>query len=252
MPPHEQSRCYSDIVVPEDVVKVKKSQGKLKRHHPHSHLRMLFLLLMSLVITSVITICCMMERLRLESSLHSVLNGLLNADLIHSHDGFIFADMDRHHKKSLRPLDIECKLLGTLYMHLAARQSHDLMEILRGAHVIVQNDNGFYYSHFQNLSSNIHFRFSSHYSIVQQYAIPQGPLLDTILLGITHDNSSWFQFEGAAWDPFTRPMDSLIHVLNYFEYTFRRVQIGPLGTSIHTDQSPLVIPFRSFNNIKQD
>jgi hypothetical protein len=116
-------------------------------------------------------------------------------------------------------------------------------------------------------------RRSSHTSSNTQYGLPAGELLQTLLLGeiessdvqlwvrrqptlaspgcaahtvgLAQGPDSWFQLEGAEWDPLHHPVRSLVHIINYFEYKATGRQIGPLCTSRHTDAYPIVMRFRA-------
>jgi hypothetical protein len=128
-------------------------------------------------------------------------------------------------------------------------------------------------SHLQRAAK----RASSHRSVAPQYGVPEGKLLrvsgeakseraslfsrarflpldrrradgwcaQTVLVGeadkTTHD--TWFQFEANPWDPWHLPLDSFMHMFNYLQYLFTGYQIGPLGSSNHTDSNPLAIEY---------
>ncbi len=140
---------------------------------------------------------------------------------------------------------LEVSLLGTMFVDISDRNITLFMNILQGAHVVMINDHSEYYQRFKHMV-HAYTRPSSHYSKVQQYAIPQGTILTTLLTGTTASNETWFQFEGASWDPFRHPMESLIHILNYVEYVLLNEQIGPLGMSKNTDKHPLKIQQKRF------
>lgn len=84
---------------------------------------------------------------------------------------------------------------------------------------------------------------SSHHSIVPMYGVPEGSVLRTMLTGRNRDGDTWFQFEGANWNPFGRPLESVMHAINYVQYMVTAKQVGPLGASIFTDQNPLRVAF---------
>lgn len=75
------------------------------------------------------------------------------------------------------------------------------------------------------------------------YGVPEGSVLRTMLTGRNHDGDTWFQFEGANWNPFGRPLESVMHAINYVQYMVTAKQVGPLGASIYTDRNPLRVAF---------
>ncbi|KDO32931.1 hypothetical protein SPRG_02624 [Saprolegnia parasitica CBS 223.65] len=237
MPPHEQRSLSLTCV---DRALLLPQRTPKRRREERRRLPLVYLLLLLLSGMTACMVVSIVQRMSLEATLLRVVQDLRHATLLHGENGLVHAAIQRPRVSSAM-LDSECKVLGTLYLHLVDRQSHLLMEILRGAHVVVADDRGYYYDLLQNVSAQAYKRISSHYSSAPQYAVPQGPLLDTILVGTTARNDSWFQFEGAAWDPFARPIDSVLHVLHFLEYSLRGVQIGPLGTSAFTDKTPLRI-----------
>lgn len=138
----------------------------------------------------------------------------------------------------------ERQVIEIIYWHLIEQNPITMMEIFKGAHVIVRGDQGEYYHTFQTLDpDSVYVRMSSHFSKVKQVGITQGSFLTTLLCGETPESDTWFQFESAPWNPWGDPLESLVHVLNYLEYIFRGVQIGPLGTSVYTDASPLIVTY---------
>jgi len=57
-----------------------------------------------------------------------------------------------------------------------------MSEILRGAHIVVEEDHGAFYSWFTQMQDSYR-RTSSHRSIVPMYGIDEGSVLRTILTG---------------------------------------------------------------------
>ncbi|KAF0682756.1 Aste57867_25159 [Aphanomyces stellatus] len=213
------------------------------RHHHHRKLNSLFYTLAVVVVACALLLFSMLQRMTLDATLHDLMNAFVNADFVPHPTKDDLVELRVPESRVVQPIDIERQLLGTLFTKLLDRKRKLMMEVVKGAHVIVENDQGRYYELFKTISTTTYSRISSHFSIDVQYAVPQGYLLDTLLTGTTSHNDSWFQFEGANWDPFERPVDSVIHCLNYIEYKIRGVQVGPLGTSLHTDSNPLRIAF---------
>ncbi|KAM3576140.1 hypothetical protein VYU27_002016 [Nannochloropsis oceanica] len=117
-----------------------------------------------------------------------------------------------------------------------------MSEILRGAHIVVEEDRGAFYSWFTHMQDSYR-RTSSHRSIVPMYGIDEGSVLRTILTGRTGDGHTWFQFEGAGWEPFKKPFESFLHAVNYVQYRVTGKQVGPLGVSAFTDRRPIRLRF---------
>ncbi|KAG9416562.1 hypothetical protein AC1031_000961 [Aphanomyces cochlioides] len=246
--PHELEACIppTEPHHKSDGKNHKRRHHKRRHHHHHHHpsLQSLFYTLSVVVVGCALLLFSMLQRMTLDTTLHDLMNSFVNADFIpHPTRGIV--ELRIHESRMVQPIDIERELLGTLFTQVLNRQRKLMMEVVKGAHVIIENDNGRFYELFKTISSDTYSRISSHYSNDVQYGVPQGALLDTLLTGTTSANDSWFQFEGANWDPFQRPVDSFLHCLNYIEYKIRGVQVGPLGTSSHTDRNPLRIPFRN-------
>ena len=134
----------------------------------------------------------------------------------------------------------EAILLGTLFVRVANGSLPLMRHILQGAHVVIQGDNGAYYHLLRHLPG-AHDRRSSHRSCSRQFGVPEGHTLRNVLVGSEPDHSTWFQLEGAPWHPSRRPWLSFLHMVNYLNYLACDCQIGPLGSSPHTDKRPLFV-----------
>ncbi|OQR99368.1 hypothetical protein ACHHYP_06920 [Achlya hypogyna] len=242
MAPHEH-RPSPSSVVPWRALPTKQP---IRRPLGFRHTYQLTVMVALFVAGSSLTLFSLAQRMALATTLQNVMASLRTATMIAGTDGLVRAEIPD------RPdiIDVEAKVLGTLYTRLT--DSGLLQDILRGAHVVVAYDRGFYYDLFRNLSTAVHTRQSSHFSTAPQLAVPQGPLLNTLLMGKTIEHDSWFQLEGSTWDPISRPMDSLVHVLNYLEYCVGGVQVGPLGTSPFTDRFPLRLAHDPFVLVASD
>ncbi|GMI12815.1 hypothetical protein TrVE_jg961 [Triparma verrucosa] len=114
-----------------------------------------------------------------------------------------------------------------------------LVEIVKGAHVVVKGDSGAYYEWLKDMDG-LQKRSSSHFSVKQQYALKMGKTLQTLLFGINHDGDTWFQLEGrevSGWKG--NWVDSSIHIINFVEYKISGNNVGPLGSSRWTESEPL-------------
>lgn len=78
--------------------------------------------------------------------------------------------------------DAEVTLLGTLHVRIANRSMYMTEQLLRGAHVVVRGDGGYFYRMFSRFEG-AYTRTSSHYSSRVQYGIPEGRYLRTLLFG---------------------------------------------------------------------
>jgi len=110
--------------------------------------------------------------------------------------------------------------------------------ILSGAHVqFLDPEGGFH--HFLISRRGAYPRISSHPSTSEQYGVKEGRILQTILIGTNSDNRTWFQLEGAPWDPHGSIGNIINHSLDAVIYFITRRNIGPLGTTSYTDKNPL-------------
>lgn len=133
----------------------------------------------------------------------------------------------------------ESPILGFLFSQVIGKDRTLMEEVLRGAHIRVQDTDGWVYK-FLTSQPGAYKRISSHRSTKPQFGIPEGHILSTILVGAV-DNTTWLQMESSHWDPFHRPLGALGHILDYVEYFVIRQNVGPLGTSPATDRHPLTV-----------
>lgn len=118
---------------------------------------------------------------------------------------------------------------------------YSFRHVLEGAHVRI-NDNGFYYAKWESLPS-ARARISSHPSVegLDQYGIA-GPISHEILFGIIEVEGvimTFFQWENTPWAEGWK--NRLGHTLDAVQYIFTRKNIGPYGTSVHTDKNPILL-----------
>merc|ERR1712083_570328 len=74
-----------------------------------------------------------------------------------------------------------------------------------------------------------------------QFGIPEGKIINTVLIGTLGAKDTWFQLEGAQWDPFHDVPNSVKHCIDWAMYFLSGRQMGPLGSSIYTDKNPLIV-----------
>lgn len=135
----------------------------------------------------------------------------------------------------------ENALFGFIYAQVTNRSHSDMSEILGGAFVKFPDPNGCAHKFLITLPGH-YKRISSHFSSTDQYGIKEGKVIDTILIGTSTDNVTWFQLEGAAFDGMHDISQSWKHTLDTILYVVTRRQMGPLGTSAHTEKQPLHMP----------
>lgn len=136
------------------------------------------------------------------------------------------------------------EILGTLMVYFGgiARLSH----MLKGAHVVVGNDDR---RDFLGMLTNVpgsYRRWSSHRSIVPQVGVPVFQGRHSILTGINRCNKTWFQFESDAWK--RGDVKSVFHSLNFIYYKVIGYQVGPYGVSKYTESRPLLLYSTSSSN----
>jgi len=129
-------------------------------------------------------------------------------------------------------------LLGFVFGMLLHRDLELMEEILSGAHVCFEDPGRFIHSLLVHLPGAYHRR-SSHRSTSLQVGIKEGRVLHTILIGTDPHGVTWFQLEGSPWDPKHSLWKSYNHILDCWLYFLTGRQMGPLGTSRHTDRNPL-------------
>lgn len=134
----------------------------------------------------------------------------------------------------------------------------NLLEIFKGAHVIIKNDNSFFYKRWKKLSTSYTGIkvTSSHSSIKKQLVISGGTLGKysknkegfQILIGVSDKfkkNSTWLQIERSALfhkDDILKGFINLVnHMMDFVMYTITDKNIGPNGKSKYTDIKPLII-----------
>lgn len=119
-----------------------------------------------------------------------------------------------------------------------------LREVLRGAHVLVDDPSLYERWQFPNLS---HQRMSSHHHEIDKTKYPdfgmRGPLLREKLHGRT-EHGTWMQLEKTPAAFGKRKLPSwhdLIHLADYVMYRLTRSNIGPWGRSTDTEKRPMYL-----------
>ncbi|MCX5791410.1 MAG: hypothetical protein NTY45_04210 [Elusimicrobia bacterium] len=109
-------------------------------------------------------------------------------------------------------------------------------DLFHGSHMIIR-DEGAHYERWRLLHAFP--RISSHYRNVktQQYEL-RLKNIGGLLFGKTSDENTWFQMEAHT----SAPENALLHVGDYMKYKLGGgVNIGPMGESPRTDQSPIFL-----------
>jgi hypothetical protein len=120
--------------------------------------------------------------------------------------------------------------------------NHHLEEALKGAHIKFDDDGSLYDYLVREHRKEIRERSSSHSSCEKQYSF-SGFVVKEVLFGVHQEAESgkkmtWVQFEKnntKTWVNF------ILHMFDYVAYKLTGNNIGPYGSSSHTDSNPLVI-----------
>lgn len=154
-------------------------------------------------------------------------------------NGTCAVELDNSNSQEFDLHPAENVLFGFIYEQLVRRSHSDMAEIVGGAHVQFLDPTGCAHKFLTSLPG-AYKRISSHPSTSAQYGIKEGRVLQTILIGTNPNHMTWFQLEGSAWDPHDL-VKAINHSLDTIIYLITRRQMGPLGTSVHTDKNPLRI-----------
>eukprot|EP00933_Yihiella_yeosuensis_P059492 TRINITY_DN6081_c1_g5_i1.p1 TRINITY_DN6081_c1_g5~~TRINITY_DN6081_c1_g5_i1.p1 ORF type:complete len:316 (+),score=17.57 TRINITY_DN6081_c1_g5_i1:85-948(+) len=146
--------------------------------------------------------------------------------------------LDREESASFDLHPAENSLFGYIYVQLVDRNDSLMTEILSGAHAKVVVDNRKDVYKFLHNLPGAKKRISSHKSDSVQFGLPEGRILGSLLVG-GWKNSTWLQLEAHPWGAIWDPVNNLGHICDYIQYKLTGRNIGPLGTSSHTDQNPL-------------
>jgi hypothetical protein len=117
-----------------------------------------------------------------------------------------------------------------------------LQDVLRGAHVLVDDPSLYERWQFPGLS---HQRISSHHHEIDKHKYPdygmRGPVLREELHGrLVH--GTWVQLEKTPVAPGKRPSwIDVVHLADYVIYKATRSNVGPWGRSVDTDKRPLYL-----------
>jgi len=137
----------------------------------------------------------------------------------------------------------ENRIVGFLYAQVANKSEPMMSEVARGAQTSVNDPMSKIYDFIKSskLPPAVQ-RLSSHKSDVLQYGLKLGRVLSTLLIGRL-GNRTWFQLEGSPYRTLSFSMwmngQNVAHMLDFFEYRFSGKNVGPMGSSEHTDQTPL-------------
>ena len=140
-------------------------------------------------------------------------------------------------KEELIIIDQILSFLGT-DENKTKKKSEVLLEILRGAHVRI-DDQGKLYNRWSKLQN--HERISSHECIKgkKQYGIT-GSWVHEFLFGCVKENGktkTFFQLENTPWAEGLKNRAG--HSVDAMKYVLTRENIGPYGSSAHTDKKPI-------------
>jgi hypothetical protein len=154
---------------------------------------------------------------------------------------------EQHHiETSCDEVNFLLRLIAKLHLNsdYKANPAHTqevLQEILNGGHLNLEDGGKFYDELVNTFNSSISKRVSSHHSIAQQYSLSY-PIAKEVLFGITENSEgkkvTWMQFEKHNTKNL---LNIILHLIDYIKYRITGKNIGPFGSSEHTDSNPLVI-----------
>jgi len=137
----------------------------------------------------------------------------------------------------------EANFLSKIIKNFRFDLDHNFLEeALKGAHIRFDDDGSLYDYLAREHTKEIRERRSSHSSCEKQYSF-SGFVVKEVLFGVHEEAESgkkmtWVQFEKnntKTWVNF------ILHMLDYVAYKLTGNNIGPYGSSSHTDSNPLVI-----------
>ena len=139
--------------------------------------------------------------------------------------------------------DFVILLIGKLRreFNLKSEITEDVLEeMLKGGHLKLHDNGTLYDELLVNFNTKLKKRSSSHDSICQQYSL-SGPVLREVLIGASKDEqgnkATWIQFERHHTKSI---IQIILHLLDYLQHKLTGKNIGPFGTSEHTEQNPII------------
>ncbi|CAM4469384.1 MAG: hypothetical protein LEGION0403_FIIPPAGN_00268 [Legionella sp.] len=153
----------------------------------------------------------------------------------------------QHHiETSSQEINFLLRLIAALHLNSdyeanPVRTQEVLQEMLNGGHLNLEDDGKLYDELVKHFNSSISKRISSHHSIAQQYSLSY-PISKEVLFGVTEDSEgrkrTWMQFEKHNTKNL---LNIILHLIDYIKYRITGKNIGPFGSSEHTDSNPLVV-----------
>ncbi len=151
-----------------------------------------------------------------------------------------------HIETSFEEINFLLRLIAALHLNsdYATDPAHAqdvLQEMLNGGHLNLDDDGKFYNELVTHFSLSISKRVSSHHSVTQQYSLSY-PISKEVLFGVTEDaegrKRTWVQFEKHNTKNL---LNIILHLIDYLKYRITGKNIGPFGSSEHTESNPLVV-----------
>lgn len=163
-------------------------------------------------------------------------------DAVHSIKNLI--DNEEHIHTSHMEVNIVLILIAKLRIDFKQNSiftSEVLEEMLKGGHLQFQDNGSLYDELIQHFNSNLRKRNSSHKSCAQQHSL-SGPILKEVLFGVSLDTNgnktTWVQFERHNMNTI---IEFILHLFDYLMHRWTGKNIGPYGSSHHTEKNPLII-----------
>lgn len=154
---------------------------------------------------------------------------------------------EQHHiETSCEEVNFLLRLISALHLNSdyeadPVRTQDILQEMLNGGHLNMEDGGKFYDELVRNFNSSISKRISSHHSVAQQYSLSY-PISKEVLFGVTEDaegrKRTWMQFEKHNTKNL---LNIILHLIDYIKYRITGKNIGPFGSSEHTDSNPLIV-----------
>jgi len=141
-------------------------------------------------------------------------------------------------------INLILKLIENLRLQLGCDEiTEEVLEvILKGGHIRFHDGGSFYKEIIEEFNQNLKERYSSHSSCEKQFSF-SGNVAKEVLFGVCEDTDSgekmtWIQFEKNNTKTL---INFIMHMFDYLCYKLKSQNIGPFGSSIHTESAPLVI-----------
>ena len=146
------------------------------------------------------------------------------------------------------------RILHEHYKHEPEKFYYILNEMIKGAHICLEDPDGSIFKMFHDLHSMRRKRFSSHAAIGDQYAL-SGDVIPEFLFAqcrkkdpVTGEEKlhMWFQLEAHSANHgniFSAKsfINLILHLIDWIKYKITGKNVGPFGLSSHHDANPIIL-----------